>query len=220
MAPQLLMTSGERGKEPDKIDIRFPAFTKTNLKTTGGLMNLNKLYLRLTGLAIFATAIGFATDASAGVSQVTYDFEGRDAGDWWPAGNAGVDVGKGNALEGSNNGWVNAFSDWNAINTYIKTIPGADCSLQVWIRTNSDLTNGYIAVRGSRGQILLDVDGHKAEVGPFGAWPGDPDHKGYNHVNINHWTPDSSETLFYVGFYGNGKDAWIQVDNLIVQCNF
>jgi hypothetical protein len=174
------------------------------------------LVLSAAGCATNADADGATEgqDVAASLLQYTNGFEGADASAWWVAGNAGVDVGLGNALDNANNGWVRAFSGWNAINTTIPTVPGAHCWLQVWIRTSSDLSNGYITVRESQGVLSI-----LKEVGPFGAWPGDPNRKGYNFVPLD-FDANSSDALFYVGLWGNGQDSWIQADDLTVQCYY
>jgi hypothetical protein len=138
---------------------------------------------------------------------------GTPASMWWFAGNAGIDVNQGLAIPGQeNDGWVNADSGWNALNTWLPTTPGMSCDVEVWIRTSqSNFGTGYIAVDNEANTTKL------GGVGPFGPWPGDPAHDGYNHVDFAFTATDPQE-LFYAGFWGDGSDAWMQVDDLTMTC--
>src|SRR3954463_11085945 len=95
---------------------------------------------------VVACAVGLtsiAGNAYAGIKQWSDGFEDGGGG-WWTNGNAGVDKGIGNSHSGANNGWVNNWTGWNAINTTVSTYPGAQCTVTAWLRSSESLTGGYM----------------------------------------------------------------------------
>jgi hypothetical protein len=88
----------------------------------------------------------------------------------------------------------------------------------VWVKTSAELTNGYITVRrdgggGNQGAIV-------AERVLSGLRPaGDPADNGYQLLETDFATGDSTKLLFYVGLYGNGKDSWVELDDVTILCD-
>jgi hypothetical protein len=49
--------------------------------------------------------------------------------------------------------------------------------------------------------------------------PTPPDNNGYKQFVFPFPRP-STGVSFYVGLWGNGRDAWIQIDNVVLQCSY
>jgi hypothetical protein len=138
---------------------------------------------------------------------------GTNANKWWFAGTAGIDVNAGLAIPGqTNDGWARSTSGWNALNTWIPTTPGMVCSGQIWVRTSSpNFGTGFVSVNDEANTRSL------TGLPAFGVLTGDAAHAGYAPLSFSFTAVDSQE-LFFVGFWGNGADAWLQADDLQVTC--
>jgi len=80
------------------------------------------------------------------------------------------------------------------------------------VRLSESLTDGYFSVRGAaqlngNGRILKEIK----LVGPG---PVNPDHRGYNLYRLDFNSQEFSRVLVYVGLWGVGRDAWVQVDDV------
>jgi hypothetical protein len=151
--------------------------------------------------------------AYAGIKEWTHGFEGGNQS-WWFAGGAGIDVGKGLAHTGSNNGWVRGTQGWNAVNADVSTYPGATCTASAWLRWSDSLTGGYMSIRSwHEGLPIIN------EIALDGPAPKNPGHADYNWYSFK-FQADAYGALFYVGLWGNGQDAWIQVDDVVVVCPY
>lgn len=142
------------------------------------------------------------------------DFETLDKG-WFTTGGAGFDVGKGLAHKGANNAWVRASSGWNAVNKFHDVFPNAHYTVAAWLRFSGSLTDGYFSVREARqlngdGRILTE----RRLVGPS---PANPANGNYNKYGLEFDTHDLQRILIYVGLWGKGVDAWIQIDGVEIR---
>ncbi|MBD2080730.1 hypothetical protein [Leptolyngbya sp. FACHB-17] len=168
----------------------------------------------LLGL-LCAVTVTIPTVALAGIRQTGFDFESpRES--WWFAGGAGLDYGKGLEHSGKGNGWVRNTSGWNAVNNCVNVEPNSECTVAAWLRKSNTLTDGYMSVRrlnrdGSVGTVIN-------EVKLVGAGSPNPQNRGYNRYTFNFNSGSNSKVLFYVGLWGNGKDSWVQVDDVVVSC--
>jgi hypothetical protein len=162
-------------------------------------------------LGFIVALMAVASSAHAGISQWTDGFEGSASG-WWVAGNAGIDRGIGLAHSGANNGWVRNWTGWNAVNTSVSTYPGAVCTVGAWLRSSESMTGGYMTIRSwSSGNPILH------EIPLAGPGPANPPNANYNFYTFS-FVADAYSAMFYVGLWGNGQDAWIQVDDVVVSC--
>jgi hypothetical protein len=150
-------------------------------------------------------------------AETEFTFEKKQEG-WRFAGGAGLDYGKGLEHTGKGNGWVRNTSGWNAINNWLNLQPNTRCTVSAWLRTSDTLTDGYMSVRdrslysdGRPGRILN-------EIKLVGAGTPNPEHKNYNLYTFHFNSGGGGKLLFYVGLWGKGKDAWIQVDDVTVSC--
>ncbi|MFM0523040.1 hypothetical protein PQR08_37075 [Caballeronia jiangsuensis] len=172
-----------------------------------------KVYLVTAAALIAALNVG---TAYAGVQQEFQDFESsRPPAGWIPTGIAGFDYGKGLAHQGEGNSWVRAVRGWNAINKWIRMPKNSDCIARAWIRHSDSLTDGYMTVRGGNGSSFGPVI---TEVKLSGPNRPNPAEKNYNLYELNFYSGDNPQLLFYVGLYGNGRDSWVQVDDVVVSC--
>jgi hypothetical protein len=139
------------------------------------------------------------------------DFESPDRG-WFFAGQAGFDLGRGFAHTGANNAWVRGITGWHAINKFHPVFPHTNCVASAWLRLSENLTDGYFSVRGA-----ADLNGNGPilrETKLVGPGPVNPVHRGYNQYQLNFDSQNFSRVLLYVGLWGVGQDAWIQVDDV------
>ena len=183
-----------------------------------------KLFFNVA-IALGTTVI--STPAFAVVQKFESDFEQNTPASeingksgWFFTRGAGLDYGKGFSLRGRGNAWVRNTTGWNAINRWInmsRFSEGDNCVASAWLRTSDNLTDGYMSVRdGSKsdgtGKILNEIK----LVGPRTGGRGNI--SGYRQETFNFKMGSSNRLLFYVGLWGKGKDAWIQIDDVTVAC--
>ncbi len=150
------------------------------------------------------------------VPKTQLNFETPEEG-WWFAGNAGLDYDRGLEHSGRGNGWVrSATSGWNAINNSLVVEPNSECSLTAWLRTSDSLTDGYMSVRpyNSDGSVSDVIN----EIKLIGAGSPNPQNQNYNLYTLTFNSGENNRVLFYVGLFGNGRDSWVQVDDVEVSC--
>jgi hypothetical protein len=140
------------------------------------------------------------------VRQFSEDFEHPDNG-WFVTGGAGFDFGKELSRTGQGNAWVRNTTGWNALNRWWAVEPHDNCYVNAWLRLSPDLTSGYIAVRNDkerRPDGNFDVINELKLVGP----------SDYREFTFEFNPGANPRVLFYIGLWGNGKDSWIQIDNV------
>lgn len=146
------------------------------------------------------------------IYQFVDDFEKPDLG-WFLTPGAGFDYGKGLADVGQGNAWVRNTSGWNAINHFFTLQPNTtSIAVQASLRLSDNLTDGYFSARAAaelngEGTILKEIK----LVGPG---PAGPHGNGYSKFEFEFDVPPGlTNVLVYVGLWGVGPDAWIQVDD-------
>jgi hypothetical protein len=181
----------------------------TLLKSQKNIMNLLKNFGILLGIC--ATFYTQTNPAIAGIRQFSENFERPRQGsnDWFFAGNANFDNGKGLAYQGQGNGWVRNTTGWNAINHWIPTTPNSECSARALIRVSQTLTDGYMSIRGDDRINNFGVINERKIV------YANPN---YNVYQFNFNSGNNTRVLFYTGLWGNGRDSWMQIDNVSVSC--
>ncbi len=147
-------------------------------------------------------------------TMAQFNFETPEEG-WWVTGSAGLDFDRGFEHSGRGNGWIRNTSGWNAINNSFVVEPNSECKMNAWLRTSDTLTDGYMSVRpyNSDGSVIK-------EIKLVGAGSPNPQNRHYNFYTFNFNSGSSNKILFYVGLFGNGRDAWIQVDDAAVSCGY
>jgi len=155
--------------------------------------------------------------------QYNNKFEVGDAADWQPVGYAQfVRSMGGSPSSHSGRNFVRlaarAPGEWASINHWQDVRAGDACVYAVWVKTSAELTNGYITVRrdgggGNQGAIMEERV--LAGLRPAGS----PADNGYQLFEIDFSTGNSTRLLFYVGMYGNGKDSWVEVDDVTILCD-
>lgn len=182
--------------------------------------------MKVLKTTIMIAIITFSAPALAGISQTAWDFEqdsgasnNNGASGWFFAGGAGLDNGKGLAFKGKGNAWVRNTTGWNAINNWVNvSVPqGSECTASAQLRTSDTLTDGYMTVR--EGNVANGTGRILREIKLVGARsPGDGNINGYRLENFDFKMGQSGKVLFYVGLWGKGKDAWIQIDDAAITC--
>jgi hypothetical protein len=151
-----------------------------------------------------------------GLIQIAEDFESPSR-DWFVVGGAGFDHGKNLAHKGQGNAWVRQVSGWNAMNRYFPVHPNLTYTVSAWLRLSPSLTDGYFTVRAAPdrkgdGRILHEIK----LVGPG---PKNDKNANYNNYSFTFQSGTMSEVQIYVGLWGMGKDAWIQIDDLALSAS-
>jgi hypothetical protein len=168
----------------------------------------------LTAAALTVATLVAGTPAQAGIVQFWDNLDSTRHPGWWIAGNGGFDYGNGQSHHGPGNAWVRNTTGWNADNVVVGVYPNADCVASAWIRLSDHVTGGYMSVRawnGNAGPVIHEI----MLVGP-GAY--NPANGNYNQY-LFHFNPGNAhQVLFYVGMWGNGQDAWVQTDDVVIQC--
>lgn len=174
-----------------------------------------KQHFRLFGLtgAAFVLAL---TPALAGIVQQVENFEGRT--DWFATQGAGFDRGKAFAHRGTGNGYVRNTSGWSAVNSWYRSSApsGSECAVQAWIRVSPNVTNGYFSVRAGDGVRPGSVITEVRLVAPA---PANPSNRGYNPYTLR-FRSTGAPVLVYVGNWGNGRDSWLQIDDVVFECRY
>jgi hypothetical protein len=177
---------------------------------------------RTLATVTFALLSAFCvTPALADAMQFSEDFETSTAPKgWFVTGGAGFDWNKGLARAGQGNAWVryDRQGTWNAVNRWVtlSAAPaGARCHVNAFLRVSPNVTDGYISVRpGYDGQTPGDVI-KEIKISE----PTPPANNGYKEFTFDFAKPNS-DIIFYVGLWGNGRDGWIQVDDVAISCTW
>lgn len=133
---------------------------------------------------------------------------------WFITGGAGFDFAKGLARRGRGNAWIRNTTGWNAINVWLPVEPDRTYTARAWLRLSPSLTDGYFSVRNdkdNRPDENFDVINEIKLIGPS---PANPDNADYNPYEFDFETGSNNRVLLYVGLWGVGPDAWIQVDEV------
>jgi hypothetical protein len=157
-----------------------------------------------------AQSSGFPNPTSGHYRAAVADFEEIRPPGWTAIGNAGFDLNKGFSHNGLGNAWVRATTGWNAMSTLFSVFPSAPCVAQAWVQLSPNITDGYMSVRsddnnGNIGNVVNEVKL---------AYNGNGN---YQLISFA-FTPPTYTVQFYVGMFGNGKDAWERIDDVAVAC--
>jgi hypothetical protein len=155
--------------------------------------------------------------AAAGIQEFPEDFE-HPSSQWFFTGGAGFDSNRGLAHRGNGNAWVRNTGGWNAINIWVDVPSNSECSVLAWLRSSASLTDGYMSVRNDKERRADHNFNVINEVKLVGAGPSNPANANYNPYTFRFNSGNNTRVLFYVGLWGNGRDSWIQVDDLGSRC--
>jgi len=143
-----------------------------------------------------------------------FDDEAENAG-WITEGAAGIDRGLGYAFRGPNNGWIAArdVGAWSSLR-HDFSAAGYVCNAGMFLRSSGNVTGAYASILDHTGQIVAERNLDPNLLN--NANPG-----GYVPFGLNLRAPViiPGETMTVrIGFWGNGQDAWLQVDEVHVDC--
>lgn len=135
---------------------------------------------------------------------------------WYVTGEGGVDVNLGQARTGNNNGYVRNGSGWNSLKQRVAVQPFTDYTFTGWVRTSTNLTEGYFGVRVPYdGQIIKETPITKSL-------------SNYTQLSITFNSGTNNFVELFAGIWANG-DTWLQLDdtsltkasvNLVSQAGF
>jgi hypothetical protein len=125
---------------------------------------------------------------------------------WLTIGTGGVDVNANNAASGLDNGWVRATSGWNAIGQILAVRPNTWYTLSASIRTSASFGTGYLSAwsfaNNATGSLI-----HETAYGPLTR---------YQRVSTQFYSGANTSVFIDTGFWGNGSDQWVQIDDVSV----
>ena len=111
-----------------------------------------------------------------------------------------------------------ATGEWAAMIRWQTVRAGDSCTFAVWVKTSATLTEGFVRVwRDGEQRRMGEVLTERALTGARPA--GDPKDNGYELVDLRFPTNNSTKLWFYVGMFGNGKDSWIELDDVAILCD-
>jgi len=116
----------------------------------------------------------------------------------------GIDRWLGFQHTGNNDAWIrDASTNWNATTQVIAVKPNTKYTLTGWIRNNFGTNVGYFGVRDSGGFNVV------AQT-TFGAAAG------YTMFTVSFDSGSNSTMTVFAGFWGQGVDTWMQLDDVSV----
>ncbi|MFN6569541.1 hypothetical protein [Dendronalium sp. ChiSLP03b] len=167
-----------------------------NLLTQGVLINI----LGMAVGSILLTNISInQVQASCAAPYGNLDFEQQPSSYWLTEGRAGFDINKGYSFRGQNNAWIRNVSDWNAIRQQVRLKPNSNYTLEAYVRTSANVTDGYFGVRDTQQKVWSELK--------FGSLPQ------YTKLTLQFRTGNASTYNIFTGFWALGQDSWVQVDN-------
>lgn len=119
---------------------------------------------------------------------------------WHCTGNCGVDLAKGWAHGGANNGFARYNSGWNSVYQTVPVTAHTTYLLTGWLQTSDNSTEGYIGARVPGGGPVRNED----RFGAIGSW------REFS-VTVDSGTATSLDV--YAGIWAT-EDTWIQVDDV------
>lgn len=127
---------------------------------------------------------------------------------WRIEGAGGVDRELGYSHSGLNNAWIYSKDGWTNIYQKVDVAKNTDYIFSGWVKSINQ-SNGYFGARAKRadGSIVILSETVFHDETPA----GQPDEYKLLSVTVNSGDYDSLE--LYAGFWGNGNDAWVQVDD-------
>ncbi|REE69589.1 uncharacterized protein DUF4185 [Paenibacillus taihuensis] len=148
------------------------------------------------------------TKTNNAVSQAGFENQPTNSltSPWYADGNAGVDHGLGFAHSGANNSWVRNTSGWNAVKQEISVVPNTSYTLTGWVKTSTNMNNGYFGARAiGGGPVLNEV--HMTT--PLGS---------YTQQTVTFNSGNNHSVEIYAGLWADG-DTWLQADDFSVAKN-
>jgi hypothetical protein len=83
--------------------------------------------------------------------------ETRFSRNWVGEGRAGIDIKKGYARTGENNAWARNNRGWNALRQRIPLDPNKVYTIEAYVRTSGNVTDGYFGVRDATQKPYQEV---------------------------------------------------------------
>jgi hypothetical protein len=129
----------------------------------------------------------------------TNDLVGDQASAWFATNGAAIFPTAGEAV-------VTSTANWNAVNIFVPTTPGASCMVSATVQTSSNIDANAVLLSVNR-EPSQQVLGH-VNVGPLPNFT----------VESFSFTAEDNEELFFAGFWGEPQAPWMRITNLTVTC--
>ncbi len=125
---------------------------------------------------------------------------------WYANGTAGVDQNLGFARTGANNAWINSSSGWNAVKQEVFVEPNTNYTLSAWLKTSSNMNNGYFGARLINGGSIL------SEVHLTSALTS------YTMEAVTFNSGNNYSVELYAGLWASSS-TWMQIDDFSLTKN-
>lgn len=183
-----------------QLSVSFNSGANTVVEVYGGLWANGDTWVQLDDASLTrgANLVG-----QAGFEQQTST---SPTSPWYAEGNAGIDRNLGFARTGANNAWVRNNTGWNAIKQEVAVAPNTLYTLTAWLKTSSNLNDGYFGARVLGGGPILN-ETHLTQ--PM---------SGYTQVTVQFNSGANHSVELYAGLWAT-SDTWMQVDDFSLTRN-
>lgn len=116
----------------------------------------------------------------------------------------GVDVNAGKSHTGLDNGWIaGSSSSYGAIRQTITVSTNTNYRLVVWVKSSSNLNDGWLGVKTTSGTVLGELRQGQAAA--------------YTRYVVSFNSGSNSTVRLNIGMYGAGSSTWEQIDDIVLQ---
>jgi hypothetical protein len=208
------------------------SWTMTDRRSPFEVKRTLNQFSRVLALALAAFAVVPVYPAQAYSIPAVFDFEGTSYLGWQLYGGGGIDRGLGNAHTGQNNAFLYASSGWNSLTSPSAFVGWGDTSNKTWkcqgaayVRASANVTSFYFSILNPKTGAIIK------EVGPLSGSQlnAAADITGYARIYTGLFDMvgpaggpnpgDRNPVLLRLGFWGNGQNAWVQVDDVAFNCD-
>jgi hypothetical protein len=179
----------------------------------------------LAALVLLCSHVASAQSANSSTGHSS-SFDDERQQNWWViTGNAGFDGNFQQSHRGRGNAWIRATTGWNALSWGSATPLGStklNCRFEAWVRGTANLSSFYMSlIDGRTGRIFWE----KGPLAGKALSSTSTVELGYKllsykvAIDPNKQPLDATFPSIRLGFWGNGQDAWIQIDDVYLMCS-
>lgn len=177
----------------------------------------------LSALAVLAvSALASPLPCKAEALELWSETHGFEQGQYHQsvelAGGAGVDSQGYFSRSGAGNAWLRGAEGWNSVTVWFNVPPRHDfCDAGFYVLGSTGLSNVYMSIG--------DVDWIYRERGPLTRAQINRNVGYYDATWVDANNPDMARSSTWhhvgvtIGFWGNGADNWLRIDDLTLNCH-
>lgn len=119
---------------------------------------------------------------------------------WTVEGTASVERSQTESQRGRNHILVRNTSGWNAIRQTVKLYEGNKYTLKGYIKTSSNVTDGYFGFRGSDQRPVSEIKFDSSNT--------------YKQISVSFTPTRTGNYSIFAGFWSPNADSWTRIDNV------